>query len=113
MELIQNRKHRRLLDELRSEFSTADIHMACKTLDMIAMPDQRRVVELGAGQLICVKEGVEWYSLYGSVWCLRSMTQCDWCGPISEFIPPRLATLTDDFEFLAPYQKSQSLVLKS
>lgn len=49
----------------------------------------RQTLEIGT--LVARSAGVEWYRIGPTVWCVRSATQCDYCGLTSEWIVPEHA----------------------
>ena len=59
-------------------------------LDLHSKPDEVRVLDVTShGQVLHTVEcGITFYLRHGYVWCVKSSTQCDYCGPVAKWKPP-------------------------
>lgn len=62
-------------------------------LSLHELPDDARVLDVSAhGRLIATGEcGIGWYLRHGYMWCVKSTTQCDFCGPAAKWKMPEHA----------------------
>jgi hypothetical protein len=66
------------------------------TMELLDLPDDARVQRLcSVGVVVATGENlVRWVQAYGHIWCVRSTTQCDYCGPHCRWTLPKHARAT-------------------
>lgn len=92
--IIEDKEAMGIIDLLRRRgFSGKQVRDAMTVLDLCAKDEASRIWALTGVQkpLAEVECGIRWVHAYGAVWCIRSSTQCDYCGPLSTWKMPQHA----------------------
>ncbi len=75
---------------------------------VVKLKDDERVKVLQAHRFndsACMAEGengITFWAMHGAVWCVRSTTQCDYCGSLDSFVMPKHARYTKEWETRFP-----------
>lgn len=94
MNIIEDKEAMAIIESLRERgFSGKQVRDAWTVLDLCAKNETERIWALvGVQKPLAEGEcGIRWVHAYGAVWCIRSSTQCDYCGPLTTWKMPQHA----------------------